>query len=43
MMRYAETSKDDWSDRGSRPDPDLYATRLKCGYEAVDEYNWHAV
>jgi len=38
--RYAEVSKVPWTEEGPNDDPELYATCLKCGYEAKDSYNW---
>ncbi|HZN03848.1 MAG TPA: hypothetical protein VFD06_09720 [Candidatus Polarisedimenticolia bacterium] len=35
-LRYAEVSKYPWTPN----DPELYATCLKCGYQARDSYNW---
>lgn len=37
---YAETSYEPWESSGAKINPDLYATCLKCGYRATDEYNW---
>jgi len=37
---YAKVSKATWKEQGASPDPELYATCLKCGYQATDEYNW---
>lgn len=39
-MRYAAVSKVPWSSDGARPGPELFATCLKCGRQARDNYNW---
>ena len=38
--RYARVSTDHWSSTDTDPDSEVYATCLKCGYEARDPYNW---
>jgi len=38
--RFAEVSKTPWEKSGTSVDPELFATCLRCGYKARDNYNW---
>jgi len=40
VSRYAEVSKIPWSKAGASADPELFASCLRCGYKASDNYNW---
>lgn len=40
VPRHAEASKDNWFRTEDAVSTGLYATCLKCGYQARDNYNW---
>jgi hypothetical protein len=40
VPRHAEASKDNWFKTEDAVKTGLYATCLKCGYQARDNYNW---
>ncbi|MEY9717919.1 hypothetical protein ABIA22_000409 [Sinorhizobium fredii] len=37
---YAEVCRDNWSKTEDALKTELYATCLRCGYQAHDNYNW---